>query len=210
MLKSLMCAAVLVAATASAQEWDVGIIGGIGFAKDLTVKNASASASTGFKNGVAYGVYGGEDMYNYWSGEANYLYRKSDFKLEGGGKSVDFAGHTHLITGDLLAHFTPRGSRFRPFVSFGGGVKLVVGTGQESANQPLGNLAALTATNEVLPVGEIGGGVKFQVSKMVRIRLQVRDYLSTKPKDIIATAPGATLTGFSNDLVGTISLGLTW
>ncbi|MEQ1946824.1 MAG: outer membrane beta-barrel protein [Bryobacteraceae bacterium] len=210
MFKSLICVAILAAATASAQEWDVGVTGGLGMANNLTVKNGSTSADAGFKNGAVFGVYGGQDMYRYWSGEANYLYRRSDFKIEGNGKSATLDGHTHLITGDILAHFRPRGSRIRPFVSFGGGVKLMVGTGNENPSQPLGTLAALTATTETLPVGEIGAGVKIQLSKMLRLRVQVRDFISGKPQDVIATAPGSTLSGFSNDILGTVSLGLTW
>ena len=149
-------------------------------------------------------------MYNYWSGEANYLYRKSDLKIDGNGRSADLAAHTHIITGDILAHFRPKGASIRPFVSFGGGVKLMVGTGNENPNQPLGSLAALTATNETLPVGEVGAGVKIQLSKMVRLRVQVRDFISRKPQDVIATAPGATLSGMSNDILATVALGLTW
>jgi len=219
MLKGLICAVVLAAATASAQEWDVGIVGGYGIGRDLTVTNPFATASTGFKNGGVFGVYGGQDMYRYWSGEANYLYRNSHLKLDSNGTAEDFAAHMHLITGDMLAHFAPKGSRFRPFVSFGGGIKLMVGTGDESRPQPLGAcgttnnpkcFAALTATNEVLPVGEVGAGVKFQVSKMFRVRLQVRDFISPKPKDVISTGPGATLSGISNDIIATVGLGLTW
>ena len=101
----------------------------------------------------------GQDTYRYWSGEVNYLYREGDLKLSGNGQSARFAAHTHLITGDFLAHFRPRGAHIRPFVSFGGGVEVMEGTGQEAFNQPLGNLAALTATREVLPVGEAGHAI---------------------------------------------------
>ena len=100
--------------------------------------------------GAAIGFFAGEDMYRYWSGEANYLFRTGDFKVEGGGRSATMAAHTHIITGDILAHFRPKGARIRPFISFGGGVEVLQGTGQESANQPLGNLVALTATRRPL------------------------------------------------------------
>jgi hypothetical protein len=215
MLKSLICAAVLLTATAavaSAQEpeWEVGVIGGVGFSPDMTVKNATTSASAGVKTGVTVGIYGGEDMYRYWSGEATYLYRTGDVKLEGSGKSVSFGAHTHLITGDFLAHLRPRGARIRPFVSFGGGIEVMVGTGQESATQPLGNLAALTATREVLPVGEGGVGVKVQFSPHLRLRVQVRDYFSQAPNEVIAPAPGASLSGIRQDVIGMVAVAYTW
>jgi hypothetical protein len=70
----------------------LGVIGGFGYAPDLTVKNSVTSASTGYANGGVIGVYAGQDMYRYWSGEANYLYRMSNLKLSGNGKSVEFGG----------------------------------------------------------------------------------------------------------------------
>jgi hypothetical protein len=224
MLKGLICAAVVFAATAAyanaqEQQWELGAIGGVGFSPDMTVKYTTnnpvpfgtvTSASTGVKTGLTLGIYAGQDMYRYWSGEATYLYRAGDLKLEGSGKSASFGAHTHLITGDFLAHFRPRGARIRPFVSFGGGIEVMVGTGQESATQPLGNLAALTATREVLPVGEAGVGVKVQLSKHLRLRVQVRDYFSQAPHDVIAPAPGATLSGLRQDVIGMGAIALAW
>ena len=60
------------------------------------------------------------------------------------------------------------------------------GTGQEAFNQPLGNLAALTATREVLPVGEIGAGVKVRLANHLLLRVQARDYISQAPHEVIA------------------------
>jgi hypothetical protein len=215
MLKSLTCAAVMLAAAtglASAQEsqWEVGGIGGVGFSPDMTVKNGSASASASVRPGLTVGAYGGQDMYPYWSGEATYLYREGNLKLSGNGQSASFSAHTHLITGDFLAHFKPRGAHIRPFVSFGGGIEVMEGTGQEAFNQPLGNLAALTATREVLPVGEIGAGVKVRLASHLQLRVQVRDYISQAPHEVIAPAPGARLTGIREDIIGTAAIGIVW
>lgn len=213
MMKKILGAAAMLAAMtvpASAQQWELGAIGGFAYSPSMTVKNATASASTGLKSGGAIGVYAGEDMYRYVSGEANYLFRTGDFKVEGGGKSATLAAHTHIITGDFLAHFKPRGAKIRPFISFGGGIEVLQGTGQESATQPLGNLVALTATREVLPVGEAGVGVKIQMSKHLRIRVQVRDFISQSPNDVIAPARGASLGGLRQDIVGMGALALTW
>jgi len=215
MLKSLTCAVVMFAAAAglaSAQEseWEVGGIGGVGFSPDMTVKNSSTSASDSVRPGLAVGIYAGQNMYRYWSGEVNYLYREGDLKLSGNGQSARFAAHTHLITGDFLAHFKPRGAHIRPFVSFGGGIEVMEGTGQEAFNQPLGNLAALTATREVLPVGEVGAGVKVQLASHLQLRVQVRDYISQAPHEVIAPAPGARLSGIRQDILGTAAIAVTW
>jgi len=215
MLKGLICAAVIFAATAvyanaQEQQWELGAIGGVGFSPNLTVSNSTTSASTGVKTGLTVGVYAGQDMYRYWSGEATYLYRAGDLKLDGSGKSVSFGAHTHLITGDFLAHLRPRGARIRPFVSFGGGIEVMEGTGNESATQPLGNLAALTATREVLPVGDVGLGVKVQLSTHLRLRVQVRDYFSQAPNEVISPAPGASLSGVRQDIIGMGAIAVTW
>ena len=123
MLRGLICAAAIFTATAAyanaqEQQWEIGAIGGFGYSPNLTVSNSTTSASTGVKTGLAVGVYGGEDMYRYWSGEASYLYRAGDLKLDGSGKSASFGAHTHLITGDFLAHFRPRSYRSRLIAFF--------------------------------------------------------------------------------------------
>jgi len=205
-----MFAAAAGLASAQESEWEVGGIGGVGFSPDMTVKNSSTSASASVRPGLAVGIYAGQNMYRYWSGEVNYLYREGDLKLSGNGQSARFAAHTHLITGDFLAHFKPRGAHIRPFVSFGGGIEVMEGTGQEAFNQPLGNLAALTATREVLPVGEVGAGVKVQLASHLQLRVQVRDYISQAPHEVIAPAPGARLSGIRQDILGTAAIAVTW
>ena len=193
-----------------AKLWEIGAIGGYGYAPRLTVTGPSGSADTGLKNGALVGVFGGNDSYNYWSGEARYLYRYSDLTLSSGGAKVDFGGHTHIVTGDILGHFRPRTARIRPFIGFGGGVKLLKGTGIESAAQPLGRLAALTRTQETLATADVAFGVKVNWRKSFRLRFEVHDYISHSPSKVIAAAPGASLTGMMNDIQGQVSVSYTW
>ena len=128
MLKSLTCAVVMFVAAAglaSAQEsqWEVGGIGGVGFSPDMTVKNGPTSASASVRPGLTVGVYGGQDMYRYWSGGSPYLYREGDLKLSGNGQSASFAAHTHLITGDFLALPARAGHTFGPSYRLDGASK---------------------------------------------------------------------------------------
>ena len=215
MLRGFVLACGLAAGVASAQEagtkvWEVGAIGGFGWSPNLTVTGPSGSASTGLKLGAVVGAFGGEDMYNYWSGEARYLYRFNDLKLSSGSTETDFGGHSHIVTGDILGHFRPRSARFRPFIGFGGGVRLLKGTGIESAAQPLGRYAALTHTQETLATADIMGGVKFNWRKSFRLRFEVHDYMSHSPTKVIVPAPGASMTGMMNDIQGLAAVSYTW
>jgi hypothetical protein len=211
MLKKLALTGFLVAGVACAQEWEVGALGGFGFGPHLTVSRGNASADTGLRYGGVAGVFAGEDMYKYWSGEIRYQYRFDNLKLSSGSITApNFSAHSHIITADFLGHFRPRGSHMRPFVAFGGGAKILVGSGIESAGQPLGNFAALTATHEVLPVADVGGGIKIDIHKHLRVRLEGRDYISPAPNKVIAPAPGASLGGVLNDFQGLVGFSLIW
>jgi hypothetical protein len=197
-------------ATAFGQEWYLGATGGYAFAPDLTVNSPAGSASTGFDNGYAVGVFFGGDTYTYWGGEVRYLYRQSDLKLESGGVSTHFAANTNILNADFLWHLRPRESSLRPFIVFGAGMKFLDGTGTESASQPLGRFAALTSTRETIPVGDVGIGIKKNFHKSWQFRVEVRDYIGPAPHKVIAPAPGATLSGWMNDIIGSVSIAYRW
>jgi hypothetical protein len=198
------------APTETEGRWYVGAVGGYGFTPDLTITRPAGSATTGLNSGGAVGVFGGEDTYNYFGGEARYLYRFDDLKLESGNTKVNFGGHTQIAEGVFLGHFRPRAARMRPFIAFGGGIKILQGTGTESAAQPLGNFAALTATREILPTADIGVGVKFNFHQHLRFRIEVRDYISAAPSKVIAAAPGASRSGILNDITALAGLAYAW
>lgn len=200
----------LSAGCALAQTWEVGAIGGFGFSNDLTIKSPAGSAAAGLAKGAVIGAFGGDDTYNYISGEARYLYAFSDLRLSSGGATVDFPAHTHIGEGAFLFHLRPRGSRIRPFFAAGGGIKVLVGTGTESAAQPLGQFAALTATRQILPMGDVGAGIKIDLQQHLRLRLEVRDYISSTPNKVIAPAPGASVSGLLNDIMALGSLSYTF
>ena len=210
MLKTWVVLLCLLAAAASAQEWEIGAIGGFGFAKSNDAKSSAGSASAGFRNGATLGAFGGGDTHRYWGGEVRYLYRYSDLKLSSGSTDVRFDGHTHIVEANFMGHFRPREARMRPFIAFGGGAKIIQGTGVERANQPLGRIAALTATQEILGVVGVGGGIKMNLSNHFRLRLEGRDYISGFPKNIIAPAPGGSVGGVLHDVLGLAAISYTW
>src|SRR5580704_16455257 len=114
---------------AAAQTWEVGALGGFGITPSTSVTSPEGSASTGFKNGGTFGIFGGANDYSYIGGEASYLYRMSNLKLSSGGTQVDFSGHTQFLDFRFLVHFASREKRFRPFLAAGGGVAIYSGTG---------------------------------------------------------------------------------
>jgi hypothetical protein len=59
-------------------------------------------------------------------------------------------------------------------------------------------------------VADIGGGVKIDLHKNLRLRLEMRDYVSPAPNKVIAPAPGASLGGVMNDIQGMVAFSVTW
>ncbi|HEY7338521.1 MAG TPA: outer membrane beta-barrel protein [Bryobacteraceae bacterium] len=208
--KKLCCAATIASGVASAQIWEFGVVGGLGYAPNLSVRQASATASAGLGHGAAVGVYGGEDTYRHFGGEVRYLYSFGNLEASSNGASVRFGRRTHTIAGDILIYPRPTESRVRPFLALGGGVEILDGTGRESAAQPLGQFVALTHTRETLAVGDVGAGFKIALSEHLRLRIEAHDYAGPSPKKVIAPAPGASIGSFMNEIVGTISLAFAW
>jgi hypothetical protein len=210
------CAAALLLApgvfsqTCLAQKWELGGLAGGGFYSNATVTSPAGSGDVGFKSGPAFGAYLGQNMYRYLGGELRYEMRPADLKLTSGGTETTFAGQAHAIHYDFLIHATAAGSRVRPYISAGGGVKIYRGTGKETATQPLSRLALLTKTNEVKGLGSVGGGVKVKVSRGLLFRLEVRDFITPFPRQVIAPAPGAKISGLLHDIVFLGGIALTF
>jgi hypothetical protein len=208
--KKLCYATMLASGVASAQIWELGVIGGLGYAPNLSVKEGSATASAGLGHGAAVGAYGSEDTYPHFGGEVRYLYSFGNLEASSNGTLVRFGRRTHTITGDILIYPRPTESRVRPFLALGGGVEILDGTGRESAAQPLGEFVALTHTRETLAVGDVGAGFKIGLSEHLRLRIEAHDYAGPSPKKVIAPAPGASVGGFMNNIVGTVSIAFAW
>ena len=200
----------LMAATLQAQDWEIGGFGGYGYSFKRTVNAPGGDADVRTKPGLTLGVVGGGDTHKYWSGEVRYLYRYSDLEVSGNGQKASLGAYTHIVHADFLGHFTPKGSKTRPFIAVGAGVKILQGTGIESSGQALGDKVALTATKQVLGVLDVGAGIKYDVKEHFRLRVEVRDYISGAPNKVFAPAPGASLGGVWNDVIGTVGLSYIW
>ncbi len=197
----------LAARSVQAQEWEIGGIGGAGILSSVPLSSSAGAAETGFKGGAAFGALLGHDMYRHLGGEVRYTYRKSDLTLTQGAKSATFTGMSHRIHYDFMIYATGKKSRIRPFAAVGGGIKVFKGTGAEAAFQPLNNFAYLTKTQEWKPMLSIGAGLKFKLAKNVWMRTEFRDYVTQFPKQVIALAPGVTMSrGFLQDFVPMVGI----
>jgi len=190
-----------VAAASSAQQWEVGGIGGGGFLNTVAVAGPVGSAIAGFQTGAAFGGFLGHNAYSHIGGELRYAYLQSNLKLSSGGSSVSFAGMAHVVHYDLILRTTRKNSPVQLFAAVGGGMKVFRGTGKEAAYQPLSQYGYFTKTQALKPMASVGGGVKFSIARKVCVRTEFRDYITAFPKELIAPAPGAKFGSILHDIV---------
>jgi hypothetical protein len=201
-MRLAMCIVFLaIPAAGLAQTWEAGGAAGAGFARGVTVTNATGRARAGFANSPAFGVYIGQNLHKYVGGEIRYTYRPGDLSLSSGPTRATFDGQSHLIHYDVLVHVKPAGSRIRLFLAAGAGARVFRGTGREAAYQPLQQFALLTKTQEAKPLVSLGAGVKAAVSPRLVLRVEFRDYISPFPTQVITPAIGSKLGGWLHDIV---------
>jgi hypothetical protein len=95
-------------------------------------------------------------------------------------------------------------------VSAGGGIKIYRGTGSEVAFQPLSNFALLTKDQDLTGLLSLGAGLKFALAPHIQLRLDVHDYLTPFPKQIIAPAANAKVSGWMQDIVPMAGIAVTY
>lgn len=201
MRTAYLLTAVLIALPAFAQKYELGLHGGISLYDKKTVTNPRGNADAGFNTGYVAGVTLGQNMYNLVGGEIRYTYFNNEMKLESGGSKATFGAQAHAIHYDFLLHGTGVDSAVRPYVAVGGGVKIFQGTGTEQAFQPLNTVALLTKTTDTKGLLSFGGGVKARIGKKSWLRLDVHDYMTPFPKNVITPAANSTVSGWLNNIV---------
>jgi hypothetical protein len=202
-------AVMLVMPSAFAQKWEIGGGAGGGFytSQDLTAPSGSASAK--IQTNVAGSAWLDNNGPGRWGGELRYDYQMGDLALNSGSTQAAFAAHTQAVHYDILYHFAPRGSKIRPFVSAGAGIKIYQGTGSQVVYQPLSNVALLTQAQDLTPLASAGGGVKMQLASHLQLRIEVHDYLTPFPKQVITPNQGTKGGGWLQDFVPSVGLSYT-
>jgi len=187
----VVCAAVLPAAWG--QKWEVGGSVGGGFYTSSDISSPAGTASAKIQTGLVGSVWlGSYSTHNKWGGELRYDYEMGDLALSLGSTQPTFAARTQDLHYDLLWHFTSGESRIQPFVAFGAGIKIYQGTGTQVAYQPLSNIALLTQAQDLVPMASAGAGLKFKLATHLMLRLDVHDYITPFPKQVIAPVTNKT------------------
>lgn len=185
---------VALATPASAQsEVEIGVLAMISDYKSLTASNPSNSGEVGPGLGYGGGFVLGQTINNRWGGEFRYIYSRNDLELAAGSAKAELNHQSHTVHYDLLYYFAGSDARVRPYVAGGIGVKHYQGIGTEDPFQPGMDLALLTKSTQTMLVGDVGLGVKFRVGSNGLLRIEIRDYITGVPENVITASPGASI-----------------
>jgi outer membrane protein W len=199
-------AALTFSPAAMAQKWEFG--GGLGgsFTPANTVTNGSASADAGAETNIAGALWLTNSVNNHWGGEMRLGYSRGDLTLTSGNTQAKFGSEAYTLHYDFQFHFAPVGARIRPYVAAGGGVKYYRGTGTQVLVQPLSQFALLTKANQLKPLLSLGAGVKVKLTNHLGLRLEVHDYLTAMPEDLITPYVGSKLSGWRQEIVPMVGI----
>jgi len=192
-----------------AQRWEVGGGVGGGFYTSQDVSLAGSSVSANLSSNLEGSAWLGNNGINKWGGELRFDYQLGDLALNGQGQSASFAARSYGMHYDMLYHFTPNGSRIRPYVALGAGIKIYQGTGAPVAYQPLYQYALLSTGQDLVPMISGGAGVKMQLASHLQLRIEVHDYATPFPKQVITPNEGAKVGGWLMDFVPSVGLSYT-
>ena len=143
-----------------------------------------------------------------WGGDLRYFYSKNDLELDAGANSHSLGGQSHTVHYDVLYYLTDSNANVRPFVAFGGGFRVYQGTGSEQPDAPGSGLALLTKSNQTVPTGDVGIGVRFKIGDNVSFRVEFRDFVTETPDKVIAPGLGADIGSILHNW--TPMFGITW
>lgn len=179
----------------SAQQWQLGAGVGYGIYNNGTIFAPAGTATAGVRNRFAVSVWASQDVTEYIGGEVRYTYQDGDPFLSVPGTKTNLQGQSHAFDYNVLFRLRPKEAALRPYVATGIGAKLYVITGPPNPAQPLRNIAVLTTNNQAVVLVTLGGGLNYEVSHRVALRLEFLDYITPFPKRYIQPAPLATARG---------------
>lgn len=186
----VVCAGVAALPAAWGQKWEIGGAVGGGFYNSEDITSSAGTASAKIQTNLAGSVWLGNYSQGHWGGELRYDYQMGDLHLGQNSTTATFAAHSQDMHYDFLWHFTRGESAIQPFVAFGGGIKIYTGTGTQVVYQPLSNIALLTQAQDLVAMGSAGAGLKIKIAPHVNLRLDIHDYITPFPKQVITPVNG--------------------
>jgi outer membrane protein W len=204
----VVCLAVSAAPAALAQKWELGGGASGAFNTSQEAKLPSGTATAKIAPGFGLGVWVTNNTSARWGGEIRYLYQNGELRVEQSSIKATMSGDSHSLLYDFHWHTADAGSRVRPYIAFGAGVKMFRGTGTEVPVQPLRQFVLLTKTTELQGMGSIGIGIKAKLSPHWQFRVDVHDYITRFPKDVFQPNVGVQMGDWLHNIVPMV--GLTW
>ena len=197
---------IIFAPVVAAQKWEFGGAAGGGFYTSQDLTSPAGTGSAKIATGIAASAWLANNSSRLWGGELRYDYQMGDLELSSRSTKATFGAQSHGLHYDFVLHTTGSEARVRPFVAFGGGIKVYQGTGTEVVSQPLNELGLLTKGTDTRPMASVGAGVKIN-ARHLGFRVEVHDFLTPFPNKVIAPAQNASIGGWLHDLV--VSFGLS-
>ena len=162
------------------------------------------------QNGLAVNLLLGAHVHDYVTIQGNYIWNRNDLMLVStptSGATRSFSqefrkSSHHMVIGDLLVYFRPRGDRIRPYLS--GGLGAVRFRSESDADLPkLGDsVPPGLAPTEVRATLRVAVGMDVKIGDRWSIRYSFSENLSGNPISDLLVPPGKrSLANFQN-LVG--------
>lgn len=174
---------------------EINLFGGGSFFHDV-----SEGLGTKHANGVAVGIRVTENFWRYVGLEQAFTYSTNNLMfqspLSSGQPRYGFGSRLYQYSLNPVFHFTPRGSKFRPFLTAGVSALNFAPTDTAKALAKLPENAIYGAQNldsNLQPGLNYGGGVKYHLTDRFGLRFDVRGIFSRNPTYGLpndANAPG--------------------
>lgn len=152
------------------------------------------------------GTLGARVTQNYW----NYVSIEEEFRIHGvnnirinnRGNVPGFGNRVRGFNLGPVFHFTPRESRFRPFLKLGVGFNWF-GPTDDAVRQATGPAGGgfgvpVALQSEIKPIFSYGGGIKYKLHRRVGLRFDAEGFVSPVPQFGIPATPPAPGIGFAN------------
>ena len=182
---ALVVAGSSLAESVDALKWpDIGVFGGYQGWSLWRSKFSSRPGGELATGGVA-GARAGYDLTSHLGLEGAYTYGVNNLRLfRDGSSTTEFGARNHHLSLNPLWHFSGPDSKLRPYVTAGLGA--VWFKPSEEARRDIGlpvnaGLGALGMKTDLMPAFNWGGGVKYNLTRLVQLRFDARNVITRQP-----------------------------